>query len=69
MKKIFLLMLLGLMLELPTAQAKAASMAKTTTIEAASDAKTLRKKRRNRQRKGFMWGLFRKRNACDCPKH
>lgn len=69
MKKIFLLMLLGLMLELPTAQAKTASMAKTTTIEAASDAKTLRKKRRNRQRKGFMWGLFRKRNACDCPKH
>lgn len=69
MKKIFLLMLLGLMLELPTAQAKTASMAETTTIEAASDAKNLRKKRRNRQRKGFMWGLFRKRNACDCPKH
>jgi len=57
------------MLELPTAQAKTASMAKMTTIEAASDAKTLRKKKRNRQRKGFMWGLFRKRNACDCPKH
>lgn len=69
MKKIFLLMLLGLMLELPTVEAKITPMAKMTTIEAASDAKMLRKKRRNRQRKGFMWGLFRKRNACDCPKH
>ncbi|MFN4146269.1 MAG: hypothetical protein ACK4GN_10640 [Runella sp.] len=28
-----------------------------------------KKRKRNRPRKGFMWGLFKKRNACDCPKH
>jgi hypothetical protein len=22
-----------------------------------------------KKKKGFMWGLFKKRNDCDCPKH
>ena len=24
---------------------------------------------RYRKKKGFMWGLFKGRNQCDCPKH
>jgi hypothetical protein len=22
-----------------------------------------------RKKRGFMWGLFKKKNACNCPKH
>lgn len=24
---------------------------------------------RFKRKKGFMWGLFKKKSACDCPKH
>lgn len=69
MKKVVCLLLLSVLIqvEAPTAKAKVAT--KKATIEAASEKSSLRKRKRNRQRKGFMWGLFRKRNACDCPKH
>ena len=70
MKKIICLLLVGVLVqvEAPTAEAKVAT--KKATIEAASSEKfSLRKRKRNRQRKGFMWGLFRKRNACDCPRN
>lgn len=69
MKKVVCLLLLGILIqvEAPTVEAKVAT--KKATIAAASENSSLRKRRRNRQRKGFMWGLFRKRNACDCPKH
>jgi len=69
MKKVLCLLMLGVMVELPTVEAKSAPKAGKTAIQASSEATAVRKKRRNRQRKGFMWGLFRKRNACDCPKH
>lgn len=63
MKKVVCLLLLGILIqvETPTVEAKVAT--KKATMEAASDKSSLRKRRRNRQRKGFMWGLFRKRNA------
>jgi hypothetical protein len=69
MKKVVCLLILGILIqvEAPTVEAKVAT--KKATIAAASEKSSLRKRRRNRQRKGFMWGLFRKRNACDCPKH
>jgi hypothetical protein len=69
MKKAICLLFLGILIQIeaPTVEAKVAT--KKATIEAASEKSSLRKRKRNRQRKGFMWGLFRKRNACDCPKH
>ncbi|MDF7820456.1 hypothetical protein P1X15_22730 [Runella sp. MFBS21] len=57
-----------LQVDAPEAEAKVNTNQKAT-VEAASEKSLLRKRKRNRQRKGFMWGLFRKRNACDCPKH
>ena len=36
------------------------------------DAKSVLGKRRNkapRRKKGFLWGLFKKKSSCDCPKH
>lgn len=69
MKKFLCLLMLGMMLEIPAVEANINRKAETTTVKAASEYSTLRKKRRNRQRKGVLWGIFRKRNACDCPKH
>ncbi len=69
MKKFLCLLMLGMMLEIPDVEANINRKAETKTVKAASEYSTLRQKRRNRQRKGFLWGIFRKRNACDCPKH
>lgn len=70
MKKIVCLLLLGVLIQVEAPAFEAKTATKKATIEAASSDKfSLRKRKRNRQRKGFMWGLFRKRNACDCPKH
>jgi hypothetical protein len=69
MKKVVCLLLLGILIQVEAPTVEAKIVTKKATIEAASEKSSLRKRRRNRQRKGFMWGLFRKRNACDCPKH
>jgi hypothetical protein len=69
MKKIVCLLLLGVLIqvEAPTVEAKVAT--KKATVEVASEQSSLRKRKRYRQRKGFLGGIFRKRNACDCPKN
>ncbi|AEI50535.1 hypothetical protein [Runella slithyformis] len=70
MKRIILLLLLTglLQFEAPAAEVKLLTN-KKATVEAASEKSSYRKRKRNRQRKGFLGGIFRKRNACDCPKH
>ncbi len=45
-------------------------MATSTQFETAVNTKfTLVRRRGNRKKRGFMWGLFKKKNACNCPKH
>lgn len=48
-------------------------VANPTTTEAklkpVVEQQNLRKRKGYRKKRGFMWGLFKKRNSCDCPKH
>ncbi len=68
-KSILLLLIVSLVqFEAPAAETKVV-INKKATVEAASEKSSYRKRKRNRQRKGFLGGIFRKRNACDCPKH
>jgi hypothetical protein len=42
----------------------------TPSISTDNQALLRRKKPRPyRKKKGFLWGLFKGRNSCDCPKH
>lgn len=68
-RSILLLLFISLLqFEAPAAEVKVAAN-KKATVEAASEKSSYRKRKRIRQRKGFLGGIFRKRNACDCPKH
>jgi hypothetical protein len=47
-----------------------AAVVKSAKSELKSELVFKRKKARGyRKKKGFMWGLFRSKNACSCPKH
>jgi hypothetical protein len=47
-----------------------AAVVKSAKSELKSELVFKRKKARGyRKKKGFMWGLFRIKNACSCPKH
>lgn len=68
-RSILLLLVISLLqFEAPAAEVKLIAN-KKAAVEAASEKSSYRKRKRNRQRKGFLGGIFRKRNACDCPKH
>ena len=68
-RSILLLLFISLLqLEAPAAEVKVVANQKATG-GAATEQSSYRKRKRNRQRKGFLGGIFRKRNACDCPKH
>lgn len=68
-RSILLLLLISLLqFEAPAAEVKVVAN-KKATVEAASEKSSYRKRKRNRQRKGFLGGIFRKRNACDCPRN
>lgn len=68
MKKIWLLGLTVSLLLPLEAPVEAAEM-KSTQSELASAPIFKRKKARGyRKKKGFMWGLFKKKNSCGCPK-
>lgn len=65
MKKLMLLFLVT-MLSLPLdAVAESLSVAAITSVS--SDA--ARKRKGYHKKRGFMWGLFRKKNGCGCPNH
>lgn len=70
MKKILLLgITLGLMLPLEATVEAAPVDARSANNELKSTLVLKRKKARAyRKKKGFMWGLFKKKNGCGCPK-
>lgn len=63
MKKTLVFTLL-LAFQLPTTATQAEVRKPSDTVEAAR-----RKVKPYRKKKGFLWGLFRKKSNCDCPKH
>ncbi len=65
MKKIIFAFLI-LVLLVPETSEASAPISKSNTLK---ESQLLKRKKGYRRKKGFLWGLFRKRNACDCPKH
>ncbi len=68
MKKIIMLVLLSFLLA-GVVEAKENSWHITSSKESLSSKGKKNKSGRYRKKKGFMWGLFKGRNQCDCPKH
>lgn len=69
MKRVIILVLVGLALQVEPAEAIVATNAPTDpTVTATKSGEIWRKRKRKNQRKGFMWGLFRKKSGCGCPK-
>jgi hypothetical protein len=65
MKKYILALFISLFM-LPDTEAASVSVSTKTTIsETVLDSKVVIKRRR---KKGFLWGLFKKKD-CGCPKH
>jgi hypothetical protein len=70
MKKIAILSLLGVLAMTPKF-----SQASDYKIRSVSELKEIngggRKKKNGsyRKKKGFMWGIFKGKSQCDCPKH
>ena len=70
MKKIVILFIIGLLAFMPELSQAATSDSKTTVSVKKELGKGRRKKSGSyRKKKGFMWGLFKGKNQCDCPKH
>ncbi|WP_128547294.1 hypothetical protein [Larkinella soli] len=69
MKKVLILGLMaGFLLPMETLAETAVSTTAAGEVKTVSVFK--RKKARGyRKKKGFMWGLFRKKNPCGCPNH
>ncbi|GAB3894409.1 hypothetical protein GCM10028803_09330 [Larkinella knui] len=69
MKKLVVLSI-TLCMMLPLEAPVEAAVVKSASSELKSELAFKRKKARGyRKKKGFMWGLFRGKNACGCPKH
>jgi hypothetical protein len=65
MKKLLFLFLVAT-LSLPLdVVAESLSVAPTTSVST----DTARRRKGFHKKRGFMWGLFRKKNACGCPNH
>ncbi|TAF28143.1 MAG: hypothetical protein EAZ70_06295 [Runella slithyformis] len=70
MKKLLCVLLLAAVLvPLTNDTVEAKNVASLATLSAKSEQTTLRKRKGYRKKKGFMWGLFRKKNGCGCPKN
>ncbi|WP_265993339.1 hypothetical protein [Larkinella insperata] len=68
MKKLVLLGI-TICLMLPLEAPVEAAVVKTSHSELKNTESFKRKKARGyRKKKGFMWGLFKKKNSCGCPK-
>jgi DNA modification methylase len=73
MKNKLVLFLFALIFTLP-AYAEASNYTTKNQTESISKSEALGGGKRNkngryRKKKGFMWGLFKGKNQCDCPKH
>ena len=63
-------MLLSILALLPEfSQASDNKVISTTEIQKTNGGGRKNKSGSYRKKKGFMWGLFRGKNQCDCPKH
>jgi hypothetical protein len=70
MKKIIILMLLSILALIPEfSQASDNKVISTTEVQKANGGGRKNKNGSYRKKKGFMWGLFRGKSQCDCPKH
>ena len=63
---ILIFVIFALMPEMNSVEAK--TVATLPSIITNSEQTTLGRKR-FRKKRGFMWGLFKKRNPCGCPSH
>ena len=70
MKKIAVLFLISILAITPEFSQAATLDSKTTVSVKKETGKGRRKKSGSyRKKKGFMWGLFKGKSQCDCPKH
>lgn len=70
MKKVAILCIIGSLAITPEFSQAATLDTKTTVSVKKELGKGRRKKNGSyRKKKGFMWGLFKGKGQCDCPKH
>ncbi|WP_420154750.1 hypothetical protein [Siphonobacter sp.] len=68
MKKLIFTLLIGAMVLPEYASASSSSPSAGTTVQ--TEQAHARKRRSYRKKKGFMWGLFRKKDkGCGCPSY
>ncbi len=70
MKKIAILSLLGALALMP--EFSQAADYKTNSISETKEVNGGGRRKKNgsfRKKKGFMWGIFKGKSQCDCPKH
>jgi hypothetical protein len=70
MKNIVILAFLGIMVIMPElSQASDNKSFSQSEIQRTNGGGRKNKSGTYRRKKGFMWGLFRGKKQCDCPKH
>lgn len=70
MKKIAIFFIFGMMVLMP--DFSQASDYQTNTISETKEINGGGRRKKNgsyRKKKGFMWGIFKGKSQCDCPKH
>lgn len=70
MKKIAILLLIGILAVMP--EFSQASDYKTISIKESKEVNGGGRRKKSgtyRKKKGFMWGIFKGKSQCDCPKH
>ena len=70
MKKIAILSLLGVMALTPKfSQASDYNIISVNELKEINGGGRKKKNGSYRKKKGFMWGIFKGKSQCDCPKH
>ncbi|WP_435357007.1 hypothetical protein [Emticicia sp. SJ17W-69] len=70
MKKIVILAFVGMIALMPEfVQASDNKVVSKSEIQKSVGGGRRNKNGSYRKKKGFMWGLFKGKNQCDCPKH
>ena len=70
MKKITIFAILGILILMPEfSQASDYKTISVSTIQKTDGGGRKNKSGSYRKKKGFMWGIFRGKSQCDCPKH
>lgn len=70
MKKIAILSLLGVMALTPKfSQASVYNIISVNELKEINGGGRKKKNGSYRKKKGFMWGIFKGKSQCDCPKH